>query len=78
VEALPPRESVRADICKFNPMISIVNPSSSFSIAATINGVPVTFLLDTGSALTILNKTIWDISVNSLANNWNLGINKVW
>ena len=41
-------------------MISIVNPSSSFSVAATINGVSVTFLLDTGSALSILNKIIWD------------------
>ena len=41
-------------------MISIVNPSSSFSVAATINNVPVTFLLDTGSALTILRKSIWD------------------
>ena len=41
-------------------MISIVNPSSSYSVAATINGVSVTFLLDTGSALTILNKNIWD------------------
>ena len=40
----------------FNPMISIVNPSSFFSVAATINNVPVTFSLDTGSALTIL----WD------------------
>ena len=37
-------------------MISIVNPSSFFSVAATINNVPVTFSLDTGSALTIL----WD------------------
>ena len=41
-------------------MISIVNPSSSFSVAASINDVPVTFLLDTGSALTILRKSIWD------------------
>ena len=41
-------------------MISIVNPSSSFSVAATINNVPVTFLLETGSALTILRKSIWD------------------
>ena len=41
-------------------MISIVNPSSSFSGAATINNVPVTFLLDTRSALTILRKSIWD------------------
>ena len=41
-------------------MISIVNPSSSFSVAATIINVPVTFLLDTGSALTILRKSIWD------------------
>ena len=41
-------------------MISIVNPSSSFSVAATINNVPVTFLLDTGSALTILRKSMWD------------------
>ena len=41
-------------------MISIVNPSSSFSVEATINNVPVTFLLDTGSALTILNKSVWD------------------
>ena len=29
-------------------------------MAATINNVPVTFLLDTGSALTILRKSIWD------------------
>ena len=43
-------------------MISIVNPSSSFSVAASINDVPVTllFLLDTGSALIILRKSIWD------------------
>ena len=41
-------------------MISIVNPNSSFTVTATINNVSVTFLLDTGSALTILNKNVWD------------------
>ena len=59
--ALPPRETSRANTCSlFNPMISIVNSSSSFSVAAIINNVPVTFLLDTESALTILRKSIWD------------------
>ena len=43
---LPPRESVRPNTCIFNPMISIINPSSSFSVTATINNVSVTFLLD--------------------------------
>ena len=53
-EALPPKELIRADTCtSFNPMISIFNPSSSFSIAAPINKVPVTFLLDTGSSIMI-------------------------
>ena len=41
-------------------MILIVNPDSSFTVIATINNVSVTFLLDTGSALTILNKNVWD------------------
>ena len=41
-------------------MISLVNPGSSFSVVATINKVTVTFLLDTGSALTILQKDVWD------------------
>ena len=59
-DTLPPRESVRANTCTFNSMISIVNPSSSFTVTATINNVSVTFLLDTGSALTILNKIVWD------------------
>ena len=59
--ALSPRESSRADTCiLFNPMISIVNPSCSFSVAASINDVPFTFLLDTESVLTILRKSIWD------------------
>ena len=59
-DALPPREAVRANTCTFNSMISIVNPNSSFTVTATINNVSVTFLLDTGSALTILNKNVWD------------------
>jgi len=37
-----------------NVTISIVNLSSSFSFTATINSVPVEFLVDIGSALTIL------------------------
>ena len=41
-------------------MISIVKLSSFFSVVTTINNVPVTFLLGTGSALTILRKNIWD------------------
>ena len=59
-DVLPPKESVRANTCTFSSMISIVNPSSSFTVTATINNVSVTFLLDTGSALTILNKNVWD------------------
>ena len=59
-DALPPRESVRANTYTFNSVISIVNPSSSFTVTATIKNVSVTFLLDTGSALTILNKNVWD------------------
>jgi len=57
-EALPPREVTRAD--SYNLLISLVNPDSSFSVVATINHASVTFLLDTGSALTILRKDIWD------------------
>ena len=30
-------------------------------MAASINDVPVAFLLDTGSVLTILSNNIWDI-----------------
>ena len=64
--ALPPRETLRANTRSlFNAMISIVNSSSSFSVAATINNVPVTFLLDTGSALTILRK-VYGIDVSNL------------
>ena len=53
--ALSPREAVRENSCiSYNPLILLVNPGSSFSVVATINKVTVTFLLDTGSALTIL------------------------
>jgi len=52
------REPEEAKFCtSYNPLISNVNPGSSFSVVATIN---VNFLLDTGSALTILRKDIWD------------------
>ena len=59
-DTLPPREAVRSNTCTFNSMISIANPDSSFTATATINNVSVTFLLDTGSALTILNKNVGD------------------
>ena len=44
----PPRETVNADIhASLDLMTSLVNCSSSFSVAATINNVPAKFLLDT-------------------------------
>ena len=44
----------------FNFAVSIVNPSMSFSVTATINGSAVVFLVDSGSALTILRKDTWE------------------
>ena len=57
--ALTPREITRATQ-SFSTTISIVNPSVSFSLTATINGNIVVFLVDTGSALTILRKDTWE------------------
>ena len=57
--ALTPREVTRAT--NINVLsTSIVNPSVFLSLAATINGNTVVFLVDTGSALTILRKDIWE------------------
>ena len=39
-------------------------------MVATVNKVTVTFLLDTGSALTILQKDVWDQCKHSLTS-WN-------
>ncbi|XP_065909335.1 uncharacterized protein [Dysidea avara] len=56
---LAPREMTRA-FELFNFAVSIVNPSMSFSVTATINGSAVVFLVDSGSALTILRKDTWE------------------
>ena len=40
--------------------MSIVNPKFSFSVTATINDKVVVFLVDTGSALTILHRDTWE------------------
>ena len=57
--ALTPREVTRAT--SINVLsTSIVNPSVFLSLAATINGNTIMFLVDTGSALTILRKDIWE------------------
>ena len=40
--------------------LCIVNPSVSLSLGATINGNTVIFVVDTGSALTILRKDTWE------------------
>ena len=40
--------------------MSIVNPRFSFSVRATIDDTVVVFLVDTGSALTILRRDIWE------------------
>lgn len=40
--------------------MSIINPNISFSVTATINDQAVVFLVDTGSAVTILRKDTWE------------------
>jgi len=40
--------------------VSIINPNMYFSVSATINGTAVVFLIDSGSALTILHKDMWE------------------
>ena len=40
--------------------MSIVDPSTSFSVVAKVNDTSIVFLLDTGSALTILRKDVWE------------------
>ena len=57
--ALTPRDATRA-LNLFGTIISIVNPSTSFSVMARVNDSPVVFLLDTGSALTILRRNVWE------------------
>ena len=54
--------------------MSIVNPSTSFSMLAKVNDTPVLFLLDTGSVLTILRGS----GVDHLCSEWNHGIRKSW
>ena len=51
-----PRDAIRA--IDFSTVISIVNPSTSFSVEAEVNGTSLVFMLDTGSAVTILQKDV--------------------
>ena len=37
-----------------------VSPSSGFCLGGTVNGIAVTFLLDTGAAVSLLRKEVWD------------------
>ena len=58
-EALIPWDASRATDL-LGTIVSIVNPSTSFSVLAKVNDTPVVFLLDAGSALTILQKDVWE------------------
>jgi len=58
--ALTPREITRALEPSLGIAISIVNPNFSFSVSGTMNDQPVMFLVDTGSALTILRRDTWE------------------
>ena len=57
--ALTPREITRALEPSLGIAISIVNPNFSFSVSGTMNVQPVMFLVDIGSALTILHRDTW-------------------
>ena len=37
-----------------------MSPTSAYTITGTINKVPVTFIVDTGAAVTLLSKEFWD------------------
>ena len=45
-----------------NPVVNVypVDPASSFRVDGKINGRPVSFLLDTGAAVSLIRKDIWD------------------
>ena len=74
--ALTPREVTRAT--NINVLsTSIVNPSVFLSLAATVNGNTVVFLVDTGSALTILRR-IYGRDAKDQSSDLNLGVRRDW
>ena len=43
-----------------NDTVAVVPVSRSFIVSGSTNGVPTTFILDTGAAVTLLRKDVWD------------------
>ena len=54
-------------VCEGNPReaqqpihLLAVNPTSTYQVSGSINNSPVLFMIDTGAAVTLLRKDIWD------------------
>ena len=43
-----------------NLTVSIVTPTGGFRVDGAVNGTPISLLVDTGSAVTLIRKDVWD------------------
>ena len=51
--------------------ISLVNPTGGYQVNGMVNGSPTSFLLDTGTAVTLMRKDKWDhISLETELETW--------
>ena len=60
-----PGQTLQGNITKANPplpdstVVYSVNPTASYSIRGHIQGMPATFLIDTGSVISIVKSAVW-------------------
>ena len=54
------RESITHGNVTKNLTVSIVTPTGGFRVDGAVNSTPISFLVDTGSAVTLIRKDTWD------------------